>query len=124
MVQPLCSAQQGHTNRAHRAKRPTMSPADARSRWLVTAAAAGGTVLMVLGWYGISGRVTLGEQLPYLASGTIPGAALWIVAAVLHTANRGRDDATAARVAELHRLIIETASEPDDSASTQRSTSP
>ena len=90
-----------------------MNTADARLRWLVTAAAAGGAVLMVLGWYGISGRVSLGEQLPYLASGTVPGAAMWIVAAVLHSGNRNRDEATATRVAELHRLIIEATTEPE-----------
>ncbi|MGA5197135.1 hypothetical protein [Streptomyces exfoliatus] len=51
--------------------------------WAGLAAAAGGTVLCVLGWYGISGERFAERQLPYLASCTVPGAALIVAGAVL-----------------------------------------
>ncbi|WP_395359890.1 hypothetical protein ACHGLA_07895 [Streptomyces sp. YH02] len=50
--------------------------------WSGLVAAAGGAVLCVLGWYGISGERFAERQLPYLASCTVPGAAL-IVAGVM-----------------------------------------
>ncbi|WP_282697380.1 hypothetical protein [Streptomyces sp. CC208A] len=46
-------------------------------------AAAGGALLCVLGWYGISGERFAERQLPYLASCTVPGAALIVAGAVL-----------------------------------------
>lgn len=50
----------------------------------IAAAVAGvGVVLCVLGWYQISGQPTVPQQLPYLASATIPGAALLVVGLVL-----------------------------------------
>ncbi|MER5311714.1 hypothetical protein ABT034_28425 [Streptomyces sp. NPDC002773] len=54
--------------------------------WSGLAAAAGGAVLCVLGWYGISGERFAERQLPYLASCTVPGAALLVAGAVLVTA--------------------------------------
>ncbi|MER7950053.1 hypothetical protein ABTY59_21945 [Streptomyces sp. NPDC096079] len=51
--------------------------------WSGLAAAAGGAVLCVLGWYGISGERFAERQLPYLASCTVPGAALLVAGAVL-----------------------------------------
>ncbi|XIE77967.1 hypothetical protein AB6O49_06625 [Streptomyces sp. SBR177] len=53
--------------------------------WAGLVAAAGGTVLCVAGWYGISGERFAERQLPYLASCTVPGAALLVAAAVLCT---------------------------------------
>ena len=50
----------------------------------IAAAVAGvGVLLCVLGWYQISGQPTVPQQLPYLASATIPGAALLVVGLVL-----------------------------------------
>ena len=50
----------------------------------IAAAVAGvGVVLCALGWYQISGQPTVPQQLPYLASATIPGAALLVVGLVL-----------------------------------------
>ena len=43
-------------------------------RRLAAALAGVGAVLCVLGWYQISGQPTVAQQLPYLASATIPGA--------------------------------------------------
>ncbi|MFD5372606.1 hypothetical protein [Streptomyces sp. NPDC127103] len=51
--------------------------------WSGLVAAAGGAVLCVLGWYGISGERFTERQLPYLASCTVPGAALIVAGAVL-----------------------------------------
>ncbi|MFF3840824.1 hypothetical protein [Streptomyces sp. NPDC001930] len=51
--------------------------------WSGLLAAAGGAVLCVLGWYGISGERFAERQLPYLASCTVPGAALVVAGAIL-----------------------------------------
>lgn len=48
-------------------------------RRLAAALAGAGVILCVLGWYQISGQPTVAQQLPYLASATIPGAALLVV---------------------------------------------
>ncbi|MFJ3902797.1 hypothetical protein [Streptomyces sp. NPDC090025] len=60
--------------------------------WGGLVAVAAGAVLSVLGWYGISGERQVARQLPYLASCTVPGAALIVAGAVLvaATAPRGR----------------------------------
>lgn len=78
--------------------------------WAGWAALAAGAVLCVLGWYGVSGERYAERQLPYLASCTIPGAALIIAGAVLLTHARGA--LAAARVEELHSLLV--AAEPAD----------
>jgi hypothetical protein len=67
-------------------------------------------VLCVVGWYGISGERFAERQLPYLASCTIPGAALIIAGAVLLT--HGRNALAATRVEELYGLLV--APEPAD----------
>ncbi|WP_432123859.1 hypothetical protein [Streptomyces sp. C10-9-1] len=51
--------------------------------WGALAALACGILLCVLGWYGVSGERAAERQLPYLASSTVPGAALLVVGAVL-----------------------------------------
>ncbi|MFF0436045.1 hypothetical protein ACFYU9_28030 [Streptomyces sp. NPDC004327] len=51
--------------------------------WGGLASVAGGAVLCVVGWYGVSGEVLVARQLPYLASSTAPGAALLVAGAVL-----------------------------------------
>lgn len=85
-----------------------------RAGWLT---AGLGVVLLVLGWYGISGQSSTAQQLPYLASASIPGAALVIGGLVLAGAERVRgragavDEATARRIAELHGLLVEPAAD-------------
>ncbi|GHE59537.1 hypothetical protein [Streptomyces capitiformicae] len=74
--------------------------------WAGWAALAGGAVLCVVGWYGISGERFAERQLPYLASCTIPGAALIIAGAVLLT--QGRNALAATRVEELYGLLVAT----------------
>ncbi len=70
-----------------------------------------GIVLLVLGWYGVSGRAVVAEQVPYLASATVPGAALLVAGAVLVVAERStrRTATIERRVAELHALLVEPA---------------
>ncbi|MEV4789514.1 hypothetical protein AB0K53_29445 [Streptomyces tuirus] len=75
--------------------------------WAGWAALAAGAVLCVVGWYGISGERYAERQLPYLASCTIPGAALIIAGAVLLA--RGRESIAARRVEELYGLLAEDA---------------
>jgi len=58
--------------------------------WVVAAVGAG---LEIVGWYQVSGQPTEAQQLPYLASATIPGAALIVAGAVLIAARR-RPEAT------------------------------
>ncbi|MFJ2774208.1 hypothetical protein [Streptomyces sp. NPDC087300] len=76
--------------------------------WAAFAALAAGAVLCVIGWYGISGERFAERQLPYLASCTVPGAALIIAGTVLFT--HGRSTLAAARVEELYGLLV--AAEP------------
>ncbi|WP_309061278.1 hypothetical protein [Streptomyces sp.] len=76
--------------------------------WAGWAALAAGAVLCVIGWYGVSGERYAERQLPYLASCTIPGAALIIAGAVLLA--HGRDTIAATRVEELYGLLV--AAEP------------
>lgn len=72
--------------------------------WTGWAALAAGAVLCVIGWYGISGERYAERQLPYLASCTVPGAALIIAGSVLLT--HGRGALAAARVEELYGLLV------------------
>ncbi|MFE7762470.1 hypothetical protein [Streptomyces sp. NPDC057438] len=72
--------------------------------WAGWAALAGGAVLCVVGWYGVSGERFAERQLPYLASCTVPGAALIIAGAVLLA--HGRDALAASRVEELYGLLV------------------
>ncbi|MCQ4083252.1 hypothetical protein NGB36_22265 [Streptomyces sp. RB6PN25] len=81
------------------------------SDWGGWVALAAGAVLCVLGWYGVSGQSLTERQLPYLASATIPGAALIVAGAVL-LARDGTGSGTAAgaaesRVEELYRLLTQ-----------------
>ncbi|MEV7025150.1 hypothetical protein [Kitasatospora sp. NPDC093558] len=82
--------------------------------WLLFAAAA---VLCVLGWYGVSGERFAEQQIPYLASSTVPGAALIVAGAVLVAVRppspSGRGDLTDRRVERLYALLVE----PDEPAS-------
>ena len=81
--------------------------------WAGWAALAAGAVLCVIGWYGVSGERFAERQLPYLASCTVPGAALIVAGAVLLT--HGRSTLATARVEELYGLLV--AAEPADAQS-------
>ncbi|HEV2635283.1 MAG TPA: hypothetical protein VGX23_09060 [Actinocrinis sp.] len=124
----------GRTGPAH----PQLVALVRRAGWLT---AGLGVVLLVLGWYGVSGQATVAQQVPYLASASIPGAALVIGGLVLAGAERVRgrsggaggseagqgesgqrsgsgtgpagvvDEATVRRIAELHGLLVEPAAD-------------
>ncbi|WP_280716416.1 hypothetical protein [Kitasatospora sp. MAP5-34] len=70
-----------------------------------------GALLCVLGWYGVSGETLTARQLPYLASGTVPGAALIVAGAVLVAARSpgrgGAPELTDRRVEVLYTLLVE-----------------
>lgn len=78
-------------------------------RWLPAAVGLAGAVMLFLGWWGASGVPTVAEQLPYLASGSIPGAALVVAAAVLFSrdATGGGSARTDELIAQLHELLVE-----------------
>lgn len=88
---------------------PPLRTAREWAGWLLAAA---GAVLCVLGWYGASGERFVEQQVPYLASSTIPGAAL-IVSGTLLVALRPppsppeRADLTDRRVERLYDLLVE-----------------
>ena len=65
-----------------------------------------GILLLVLGWYLISGEAIAAKQLPYLASASIPGAVLVVCGFVLAVSGTTDPD-TAHRIAELHALLTE-----------------
>jgi hypothetical protein len=78
--------------------------------WVVTAA---GAALLVVGWYGISGESVVAKQLPYLASATIPGAAL-LVAGLLLAARAQTGERDRQLLADLHAALL--MSEPTPTA--------
>ncbi|WP_241845617.1 hypothetical protein [Streptomyces silvensis] len=88
--------------------------------WAAYAALATGAVLCVIGWYGISGERFAERQLPYLASCTVPGAALIVAGAVLLA--HGRGALAAARVEELYGLLV--AVDGQDPATAERAATP
>lgn len=114
----------GWHGQAHDMWEPRMRTARMRTvyplLWAGWAALAAGAVLCVVGWYGISGERFAERQLPYLASCTIPGAALIIAGAVLLA--HGRNALAAARVEELHGLLV--AAEPAEADKSGRATAP
>lgn len=72
--------------------------------WAGWVSLAAGGVLCVIGWYGTSGERFVEQQIPYLASSTVPGAALIVAGAVLLA--RGEQAVAAERIEELHRLLV------------------
>ncbi|NEB81340.1 hypothetical protein G3I40_39950 [Streptomyces sp. SID14478] len=72
--------------------------------WAGLAALAAGAVLCVAGWYGMSGERFAERQLPYLASCTVPGAALIVAGTVLLT--HARSALATSRVEELYALLV------------------
>jgi hypothetical protein len=74
-----------------------------------------GAVLLVLGWYGASGAVHVAEQIPYLASASIPGAALVIAGAAYVAADRTRrsNERAADMVEALYHLLTEAVTDAD-----------
>ncbi|WP_078588346.1 MULTISPECIES: hypothetical protein [Streptomyces] len=73
-------------------------------------------MLCVLGWYGVAGERFVEQQIPYLASSTIPGAALIVSGAVLVALRPPslpeHEDLTDRRVERLYDLLVEPETEP------------
>jgi hypothetical protein len=80
--------------------------------WIVTAV---GAALLVVGWYGVSGESVVAKQVPYLASATIPGAAL-VIAGLLIAARHQPGERDRQRLAELHAALLEPAPSPESDA--------
>lgn len=76
--------------------------------WVVTAL---GAVLLVVGWYGVSGESVVAKQLPYLASATIPGAAL-LIAGLLIAARHHPGEQDRQLLADLHAALLEPPDAP------------
>ncbi|MFD9906240.1 hypothetical protein [Streptomyces sp. NPDC059063] len=90
--------------------------------WAAFAALATGAVLCVIGWYGISGERFAERQLPYIASCTVPGAALIIAGAILLA--HGRSALAAARVEELYGLLVAVEGPDPAAARAERAAAP
>lgn len=76
------------------------------SGWMAVAV---GAVLLIVGWYDVSGQADVARQLPYFASTCLPGAALVVGGAVLIAADavRRRSERVDQQIAELHALLVE-----------------
>lgn len=77
---------------------------------LGTSGLVAGAILLVAGWYGVSGESVVAKQVPYLASATAPGIALVLVGTILLApVLRGAADG-----ADLTERLVELLTEPDD----------
>jgi len=83
--------------------------------WTGVVLGAAGAVLFVLGWYGASGEALVAAQVPYLASASLPGAALVVAGAVLLNGELARrsDERAAEMIEVLYGLLTETGPEPE-----------
>jgi hypothetical protein len=83
--------------------------------WLGVIVAVVGLVLLVVGWYDVSGEADVGRQMPYLVSASLPGAALLVCGAVLIAAERWRDAAARSdqKIEALYALFTEPAERAD-----------
>lgn len=94
-----------------------------RAGWLLLAA---GAVLCGLGWYGIAGERYAERQIPYLASSSIPGAALIVAGAVLIA--RPPDPGSAGQQAPAAGVLVaepaEVAESPEQTGPVAVSTAP
>lgn len=85
------------------------------SRWRPAAAwalVAAGLLLLVLGWYGVSGQSLTAKQLPYLVSGGLGGVGLLVLAAALLTTQDVRRqlerlERVEAQVTTLYELLVD-----------------
>jgi hypothetical protein len=67
--------------------------------------AAVGVIVIIVGWYGVSGQAVIAKQLPYLISGGLGGVALVGIGAALIGTERLRQDAR--RIARLEGMVQE-----------------
>ena len=82
-------------------------------RWVATAVrpwagwilAAVGVIVIIVGWYGVSGQALVAKQLPYLISGGLGGVALVGIGAAMISAERRRQDT--GRIERLEEMVAE-----------------
>ncbi|MFI5041159.1 MAG: hypothetical protein ACHQNA_04815 [Acidimicrobiales bacterium] len=86
--------------------------------WLGLALAAIGGLLLWLGWYDVSGETLVARQLPYLASASMPGAALLVAGAVLVGSEIARraSEQSEELVATMYQLFTEAGPPGDGGA--------
>lgn len=82
--------------------------------WLGVLLAASGVALLWFGWYRASGETLVAAQLPYLASASLPGAALLAAGVILigGEISRHGSQQTEEMVGALYRLLTEEAPSP------------
>lgn len=61
-------------------RRTSLAPA---TPWLGVTVALAGAALLVYGWWKVSGEARVAAQIPYIASSSVPGAALLVIGALL-----------------------------------------
>ena len=102
-----------------RTRRTSLAPA---APWLGLAVLLAGAALLFFGWWKVSGEARVAAQLPYVASSSIPGAALLVIGSLLVL--RRRVPTRDGRVDTLMALLTEpssgatpgTATEPTNDA--------
>lgn len=92
----------------------------ALDRWLPAALAVIGALLLFAGYWGASDSTDPGQQLPHIASATIPGAVLVIAATLLllrREAVRAREESAAvgARLDALVEWLVTASADPGTS---------
>lgn len=110
----ISAAMRDGASRRHRPQRSRGAMRESVERLLRRAAgaplgwviAAAGIVLLVVGWYGVSGESLVARQLPYLASATIPGGAL-LIAGLLLAGRQRPSDRDRQMIANLHAALLE-----------------
>jgi hypothetical protein len=84
--------------------------------WLGAVLAVAGAVSLIVGWWGISGESVVALQMSYVASASIPGAAMVIAGAVLLSGESARRNAadSARMIATLYDLLtVASAAAPE-----------
>ena len=76
-----------------------------------------GALLVVLGWFGVSGESIVAKQLPYLVSGGLGGVLLAVLGAYVLgidalRRDSGRLDRMERQIEELHRALLERTDAP------------
>ena len=90
--------------------------------WLGVVVTLAGVFLLWLGWYEVAGETVVARQLPFLASASIPGAALVLAGVVLIGAEISRRSNGQAQdmVGALYRLLTEEMQPPDAATGGER----
>ena len=84
--------------------------------WLGAVLVVAGAASLIAGWWGISGESVVALQMSYLASASIPGAAMLIAGAVLLSGESARRNAaeSAQMIATLYDLLTVASAAPPE----------